>query len=99
MQLCYSIATTRLALPCTAYVSASGHLLAVCRAFQNSRTLAQQGAALQLLSILKQGNIADAATVAAVCGAAKKLAANEEICKELADDGAVQVTMKVRLTA
>ena len=37
--------------------------------------------------------------MAAVCGAAKKLAANEEICKELADNGAVQVTMKVRLAA
>ncbi len=35
--------------------------------------------------------------MAAVCGAAKKLAANEEICKELADDGAVKVTMEVRL--
>jgi len=68
-----------------------------CRAFQNSRTLAQQGAPLLLLSILKQGDITEPVTVAAVCGAAKKLAANEEICKELADDGAVKVTMEVRL--
>ena len=66
-----------------------------CRAFQNSRTLAQQGAALLLLSILKQGDATDSTTKAAVCAAAKKLAANEEICKELADEGAVQVTMKV----
>ena len=33
--------------------------------------------------------------MAAVCGAAKKLGANEEICKELADEGAVQATMQV----
>ena len=59
--------------------------------------MAQQGAPLLLLSILKQGDITEPVTVAAVCGAAKKLAANEEICKELADDGAVQVTMEVRL--
>ncbi|KAL0024893.1 hypothetical protein WJX77_000671 [Trebouxia sp. C0004] len=68
---------------------------AASRAFQNSRTLAQQGAPLLLLSILKQGDITEPVTVAAVCGAAKKLAANEDICKELADDGAVQVTMEV----
>ncbi|DBA96893.1 TPA: hypothetical protein ACH3X3_013048 [Trebouxia sp. C0006] len=68
---------------------------AASRAFQNSRTLAQQGAPLLLLSILKQGDITEPVTVAAVCGAAKKLAANEEICKELADDGAVKVTMEV----
>lgn len=66
-----------------------------CRAFQNSRSLAQQGAALLLLSILKRGDLTDPATVAAVCGAAKKLAANEDICKELADEGAVQATMQV----
>ena len=48
-----------------------------------------------LVSILKQGNSTDAATTAAVCWAAKKLAANEDICKEMADDGAVKVTMKV----
>lgn len=66
-----------------------------CRAFQNSRSLAQQGAAVLLLSILKQGHLTDPATVAAVCAAAKKLAANEEICKELAEEGAVQTTMQV----
>ena len=77
------------------YLLCDGALLAVCRAFQNSRSLAQQGAPLLLLSILKKGNVSDAVTVAAVCGAAKKLAANEEICKELADDGAVEVTMRV----
>lgn len=66
-----------------------------CRAFQNSRSLAQQGAALLLLSILKQGHLSDPATVAAVCAAIKKLAANEDICKELAEEGAVQATMQV----
>lgn len=66
-----------------------------CRAFQNSRSLAQQGAAVLLLSILKQGHLTDPATVAAVCAAAKKLAANEDICKELAEEGAVQITMQV----
>ena len=48
-----------------------------------------------LLSILKQGHLTDPATVAAVCAAAKKLAANEEICKELAEEGAIQTTMQV----
>ncbi|KAL3155515.1 hypothetical protein ABBQ38_011067 [Trebouxia sp. C0009 RCD-2024] len=68
---------------------------AASRAFQNSRSLAQQGAALLLLSILKRGDLTDPATVAAVCGAVKKLAANEDICKDLADEGAVQATMQV----
>lgn len=65
-----------------------------CRAFNNSRTLAQQGAPLALLAILKDPKV-DTASLAAVCSAAKKVAANEDICKELADAGAVGVTMQV----
>ena len=64
------------------------------RAFNNSRTLAQQGAPLALLAILREGKV-DTASLAAVCTAAKKVAANEEICKELADAGAVHTTMQV----
>lgn len=64
------------------------------RAFNNSRTLAQQGAPLALLAILKDARV-DTGSLAAVCSAAKKVAANEEICKELADAGAVNITMQV----
>ena len=51
---------------------------------------------MALLALLKQPKEAlDTASLAAVCSAAKKVAANEEICKELADAGAVSVTMQV----
>ena len=39
--------------------------------------------------------MADSRTLVAVCGAAKKLAANEEICKAMAEEGAVAIAMKV----
>lgn len=50
--------------------------------------------ALLLLSILKQGHLSDPAAVAAVCAAAKQLAADEGFCKEqMAEEGAVQAAM------
>lgn len=79
----------------TADTDRSSQICLWCRAFQNSRSLAQQGAALLLLSILKRGHLSAPATVAAICAAVKKLAANEDICKELAEEGAVQATMQV----
>ena len=52
---------------------------------------------MALLALLKQPREAlDTASLAAVCSAAKKVAANEDICKELADAGTVNVTMQVR---
>ncbi len=62
-------------------------------AFQNSKALAKEGLHLAFLAAL-EGEIG-ADTAAACCHAVRKLAANEEICTEVADAGGVEAALKV----
>lgn len=55
-----------------------------------------QGAPLALLAVLKQRGVAALRLAPSLCAAIKKLAVNEDICKELADEGAVASCMQVR---
>ena len=64
------------------------------RAFQNGRTLAQAGAPLALLAVLRPAGAAPE-VVAAACGAVKRLAVNEDICMEFADAGGVKACLEV----
>ncbi|CAL8469870.1 g9412 [Coccomyxa elongata] len=69
------------------------------RAFQNGRTIANAGALEAMFNILQREN-STAATgghpelVAAVCGAMRRIAVNDEICTEFADLGGLAATMQ-----
>ena len=67
--------------------------LYVCRAFQHGRTIAKSGALDPLLDILRESlsrQRRDEVQVSAACGALRRIAVNDEICKEVADmDGIV----------
>ncbi len=70
------------------------------RAFQNGRTIANAGALEAMFGILQRENSAAAATghpelVAAVCGAMRRIAVNDELCTEFADLGGLAATMQV----
>ncbi|KAK9843790.1 hypothetical protein WJX81_006589 [Elliptochloris bilobata] len=67
------------------------------RAFQNGRMLAKAGAPAALLAILQRGDgeLARPDVAAAVCGALKRLAVNDEICVEFADAGGVDTCLQV----
>lgn len=71
-----------------------------CRAFQNGRTMANAGALKALLGLLQRENSAAAAAgnpdlLAAVCGAMRRIAVNDDICTEFADMGGLAATMQV----
>jgi hypothetical protein len=65
-----------------------------CRAFQNGRTLAKEGLLEAILQTLKQG--ASPAVVTAMLSAAKRLAVNDEICREFADAGGLEASLTVK---
>lgn len=70
------------------------------RAFQNGRTIANAGALEAIFNILQRENSTAAAAghpelVAAVCGAMRRIAVNDEICTEFADLGGLAATMQV----
>jgi hypothetical protein len=64
--------------------------------------MAKSGALPPLLDVLRRGldsgGVADAAQIAAACAALRRIAVNDDICKEAADAGAVEVLKKVRVT-
>ncbi|BDA43881.1 Armadillo repeat-containing protein 6 [Coccomyxa sp. Obi] len=69
------------------------------RAFQNGRTIANAGALEAMFGILQRENSTAAAAghpelVAAVCGAMRRIAVNDEICTEFADLGGLAATMQ-----
>ncbi|KAK9808657.1 hypothetical protein WJX72_001431 [[Myrmecia] bisecta] len=77
------------------FTTADDERPAASRAFQNARTLAKGGAALALLEVLQRQRAEPPELAAAVCSATKRLAANEEICKEFAEAGGVHTCMQV----
>eukprot|EP00887_Chlorella_sp_A99_P005892 scaffold1.g5892.t1 len=75
------------------------------RAFANARGLAKDGAAAALVAALRRCTegggggggsgepAADGATTVAVCGALRQVAANDEICQEVASAGGVHLAL------
>ena len=71
-----------------------------CRAFQNGRAIAKAGAPEAMLAAMQDHMAASAHTPqvpTAVCSALRRIAVNDDICKEFADAGGVTVTMQVSL--
>lgn len=67
-----------------------------CRCFQNARMLSKAGGHLTLLQLLPTADEqAVPGLIADICMAIKKLAVNDDICKELADAGALDITLPV----
>ncbi|KAK9915509.1 hypothetical protein WJX75_000068 [Coccomyxa subellipsoidea] len=69
------------------------------RAFQNGRTIANAGALEAMYGILHWENNTEVAAghpdlVAAVCGAMRRIAVNDDICTEFADLGGLNATMQ-----
>jgi hypothetical protein len=65
------------------------------RAFPNARALAKEGAAKQLVDSLRGHAELPAEAVAALATALKQIAANEEICQEVAGAGGVQLALQI----
>lgn len=64
------------------------------RCFQNARMLSKAGGHLTLLQLLPTADEqAVPGLIADICMAIKKLAVNDDICKELADAGALDITL------
>lgn len=69
-----------------------------CRAFPNARALAKDGAAKQLVETLRGYAAQLPEVTAAVASALKQVAANEEICQEVAAVGGMQLILQILRT-
>ncbi|PSC67827.1 magnesium protoporphyrin IX chloroplastic-like [Micractinium conductrix] len=65
------------------------------RAFPNARALAKQGAARQLVGALRGHEQHPQATTIALSNALKQVAANDEICQEVAAEGGVTLALQI----
>lgn len=78
-----------------ALTTADDDTLPASRAFPNARQLAKEGAALQLVAALQSHDQLPQEATVALANALRQVAANEEICQEVAGAGGVQLALKV----
>ncbi|KAI7840755.1 hypothetical protein COHA_005569 [Chlorella ohadii] len=65
------------------------------RAFPNARALAKEGAAKQLVAALRGHDAHPQPVVTALSNALKQVAANDEICQEVAASGGVELALRI----
>ena len=85
-------------------VASPQHALRECvlylRAFQNGRAIAKAGAPEAMLAAMRDhlaGGAAAPQIPTAICNALRRIAVNDDICKDFADAGGVTVTMQVKM--
>ncbi|KAL4433644.1 hypothetical protein ABPG75_000085 [Micractinium tetrahymenae] len=78
-----------------ALTTADDDTLPASRAFPNARQLAKEGAALQLVAALRSHERLPQETTIALANALRQVAANDEICQEVAGAGGVQLALQV----
>lgn len=77
-------------------VQALSNCACECRAFQNGRAIAKAGAPEAMLAAMHRHIGTPIQQIpTAICSALRRIAVNDDICKEFADAGGVTVTMQV----
>lgn len=79
----------------SAVTSADDETQPSSRAFANARALAKDGAATQLVHVLRQHEGQEAAATIAACGALRQVAANDDICQEVTAAGGAHLTLAI----